>query len=81
MAKASILWLVGEYCSLVPKIAPDVLRKAAKSFTTEVCDMYRPNVLTCTMYLYKAHSYCLGTEVPRPSAGIVHTFHHTDSKV
>ena len=57
MAKASILWLVGEYCSLVPKIAPDVLRKAAKSFTTEVRDMYRPNVLTCTMYLYKAHSY------------------------
>lgn len=36
MAKASVLWLVGEYCSLVPKIAPDVLRKAAKSFTEEV---------------------------------------------
>ena len=36
MAKASILWLVGEYCSLVPKIAPDVLRKAAKDFVTAV---------------------------------------------
>ncbi len=36
MAKASILWLVGEYCSIVPKISPDVLRKAAKSFTDEV---------------------------------------------
>ena len=36
MAKASILWLVGEYCSLVPKISPDVLRKAAKTFTDEV---------------------------------------------
>lgn len=35
MAKASVLWLVGEYCSLVPKIAPDVLRKAAKSFPDE----------------------------------------------
>ncbi len=35
-AKASILWLVGEYCSLVPKIAPDVLRKAAKTFINEV---------------------------------------------
>lgn len=35
MAKASILWLVGEYCNLVPKIAPDVLRKAAKIFPTE----------------------------------------------
>ena len=36
MAKASVLWLVGEYCALVPKIAPDVLRKAAKGFTEEV---------------------------------------------
>lgn len=35
-AKASILWLVGEYCGLVPKIAPDVLRKAAKEFVNEV---------------------------------------------
>lgn len=35
-AKASILWLVGEYCTLVPKIAPDVLRKAAKNFCNEV---------------------------------------------
>ena len=37
MARASILWLIGEYCHLIPKIAPDVLRKTAKSFTTEVC--------------------------------------------
>ena len=37
MAKASIFWLVGEYSSLIPKIGPDVLRKAAKSFVTEVC--------------------------------------------
>ena len=36
MAKASILWLVGEYSSLVPKIGPDVLRKAAKNFVNEV---------------------------------------------
>ena len=36
MAKASIYWLVGEYCSLVPKISPDVLRKAAKAFPNEV---------------------------------------------
>ena len=39
MAKASILWLVGEYSSLVPKIGPDVLRKAAQNFVNEVyCD-------------------------------------------
>ncbi|KAK3745780.1 hypothetical protein QZH41_015967 [Actinostola sp. cb2023] len=35
MARASILWLLGEYAEKVPKIAPDILRKAAKSFHTE----------------------------------------------
>lgn len=35
MARASILWLMGEYCERVPKIAPDVLRKMAKTFTAE----------------------------------------------
>ena len=36
MARASILWLLGEYCERVPKVAPDVLRKMAKSFGSEV---------------------------------------------
>ena len=36
MARASILWLIGEYSDRVPKIAPDVLRKMAKTFITEV---------------------------------------------
>ncbi|XP_075432044.1 AP-3 complex subunit beta-2 isoform X2 [Ascaphus truei] len=35
MARASIIWLIGEYCENVPRIAPDVLRKMAKSFTNE----------------------------------------------
>ncbi|XP_055335329.1 AP-3 complex subunit beta-2-like isoform X2 [Paramacrobiotus metropolitanus] len=35
MAKASILWLIGEYCDQVPKIGPDVLRQAVKSFSKE----------------------------------------------
>ena len=35
-ARTSILWLLGEYCDKVPKIAPDVLRKMAKSFIQEV---------------------------------------------
>lgn len=35
-ARASILWLLGEYSDLVPNIAPDVLRKMAKSFIQEV---------------------------------------------
>lgn len=34
-ARASILWLIGEYNEHVPKIAPDVLRKMAKSFADE----------------------------------------------
>ena len=36
MARASILWLIGEYSDRVPKIAPDVLRKMAKTFIEEV---------------------------------------------
>lgn len=36
MARASILWLIGEYSERVPKIAPDVLRKMAKTFINEV---------------------------------------------
>lgn len=35
-ARASILWLLGEYSHLVPKLAPDVLRKMAKTFVNEV---------------------------------------------
>lgn len=38
-ARASILWLIGEYGEKVPKIAPDVLRKMAKSFVDEVNDV------------------------------------------
>ncbi|KAF0294122.1 AP-3 complex subunit beta-1 [Amphibalanus amphitrite] len=35
MARASILWLIGEYCDRIPRIAPDVLRKMAKTFINE----------------------------------------------
>ncbi|KAI9026855.1 adaptin N terminal region-domain-containing protein [Hyaloraphidium curvatum] len=31
-AKTSILWLVGEYCALIPDVAPDVVRRCAKEF-------------------------------------------------
>lgn len=40
MARASILWLIGEYSERVPKIAPDVLRKMAKGFISEVCELH-----------------------------------------
>lgn len=38
-ARASILWLIGEYNEKVPKIAPDVLRKMAKTFVDEVTQL------------------------------------------
>jgi AP-3 complex subunit beta len=37
IARASILWLIGEYSDRISKLAPDVLRKMAKSFPDEVC--------------------------------------------
>jgi AP-3 complex subunit beta len=36
-ARASILWLIGEYSERINKLAPDVLRKMAKTFPDEVC--------------------------------------------
>mmetsp|Transcript_21870 Transcript_21870/g.85714 ORF Transcript_21870/g.85714 Transcript_21870/m.85714 type:complete len:800 (-) Transcript_21870:787-3186(-) len=37
-ARASIVWVVGEYCEKVPLLAPDILRSLAKSFSKEeVC--------------------------------------------
>lgn len=35
-ARAAILWLLGEHSEKVPKLAPDVLRKMAKTFPEEV---------------------------------------------
>lgn len=35
-ARAAILWLLGEHCRSVPRVAPDVLRKVAKTFADEV---------------------------------------------
>lgn len=35
MARASIIWLIGEYSDRVSKLAPDVLRKSVKTFCEE----------------------------------------------
>lgn len=35
LARASIIWLIGEYSDRVSKLAPDVLRKSVKSFCDE----------------------------------------------
>ncbi|XP_039299668.1 AP-3 complex subunit beta-2-like [Nilaparvata lugens] len=50
-ARASILWLLGEYCRLVPNIAPDVLRSIAKTFTTEE-DIVKLQALNLAVKLY-----------------------------
>lgn len=44
-ARASILWVIGEYCEKVPKIAPDVLRKMGQTFPEEVCLVHRSQAL------------------------------------
>lgn len=36
LARANVFWLVGQFCSQLPLVAPDVLRKAAKTFCSEV---------------------------------------------
>ncbi|KAI8363062.1 adaptin N terminal region-domain-containing protein [Mortierella sp. GBAus27b] len=35
LARANIFWLVGQHCAQLPAIAPDVLRRGAKSFCSE----------------------------------------------
>uniref|UniRef100_A0A1E1XLB5 AP-3 complex subunit beta n=1 Tax=Amblyomma sculptum TaxID=1581419 RepID=A0A1E1XLB5_AMBSC len=51
MARASILWLLGEYADRVPKIAPDVLRKVAKTFIQEE-DIVKLQTLNLAAKLY-----------------------------
>ncbi|XP_072409303.1 AP-3 complex subunit beta-2 isoform X3 [Chiloscyllium punctatum] len=55
MARASILWLIGEYCEHVPTIAPDVLRKMAKSFTNEE-DIVKLQITNLAAKLYLTNS-------------------------
>uniref|UniRef100_A0AAY4EKT5 AP-3 complex subunit beta n=1 Tax=Denticeps clupeoides TaxID=299321 RepID=A0AAY4EKT5_9TELE len=55
MARASILWLIGEYCERVPKIAPDVLRKMAKTFTVEE-DIVKLQTVNLAAKLYLTNS-------------------------
>lgn len=54
MARASILWLLGEYADKVTKIAPDVLRKVAKTFSNEVSMSLR--IIPATIKSFERHS-------------------------
>jgi AP-3 complex subunit beta len=51
MARASILWLIGEYSDRIPKIAPDVLRKMAKLFCEEE-DIVKLQTINLAVKLY-----------------------------
>uniref|UniRef100_A0A671RIZ7 AP-3 complex subunit beta n=1 Tax=Sinocyclocheilus anshuiensis TaxID=1608454 RepID=A0A671RIZ7_9TELE len=55
MARASILWLMGEYCEHVPKNAPDVLRKMAKTFISEE-DIVKLQTVNLAAKLYLSNS-------------------------
>jgi len=55
MARASIIWLIGEYSDRVPKIAPDVLRKMAKTFATEE-DIVKLQIMNLGAKLYITNS-------------------------
>lgn len=69
MARASILWLMGEYCERVPKIAPDVLRKMAKTFTAEE-DIVKLQTVNLAAKLYLTNSKQVGkpiSETPVPA--------------
>ncbi|XP_056646948.1 AP-3 complex subunit beta-1 [Diorhabda sublineata] len=50
-ARAAILWLLGEHSQKVPQVAPDVLRKMAKSFPDED-DIVKLQVMNLAMKLY-----------------------------
>lgn len=50
-ARAAILWLLGEHAQKVPKIAPDVLRKLAKTFSDEH-DIVKLQVMNLAVKLY-----------------------------
>ena len=51
MARASILWLIGEYSDRVSKQAPDVLRKMAKTFCDEE-NVVKLQILNLAVKLY-----------------------------
>ncbi|KAK9447206.1 adaptin N terminal region-domain-containing protein [Limtongia smithiae] len=68
LARASIVWLVGEFAGLAQNIAPDVLRKCAKTFTSEdECTRSQIVLLASKVYSYyiedrPAHNEVVGED-------------------
>ena len=50
-ARASLLWIIGEYSQHVPKMAPDVLRQMAKSVSQSVRERVRERECVCVCVL------------------------------
>ncbi|KAG1466806.1 hypothetical protein G6F56_004620 [Rhizopus delemar] len=57
-ARANILWLVGQYAQTLPKVGPDVLRQAIKSFPGE------ENITKLQTITLSAKLICLNPEHP-----------------
>ena len=53
VARASIIWLVGEFHKLIPTLAPDAFRKLTKGFRDEE-DVARLQIVTLGVKLYLA---------------------------
>lgn len=79
MARASILWLMGEYCERVPKIAPDVLRKMAKTFTAEE-DIVKLQTVNLAAKLYLTNSKQVQDHVRWPEVVLFSSFFLSNSK-
>lgn len=80
MARASILWLMGEYCERVPKIAPDVLRKMAKTFTAEE-DIVKLQTVNLAAKLYLTNSKQVQDHVRRPVVEFFFSFFFLKFKI
>ena len=57
-ARANILWLVGQYAQVLPKVGPDVLRQAIKGFSKE------ENLTKLQILTLSAKLICLNPEHP-----------------
>lgn len=58
MARANILWLVGQYAEILPKVGPDVLRQAVKNFVVE------DNITKLQILTLSAKLICLNATHP-----------------
>ena len=56
-ARADVYWLVGQYCTHILPIAPDLLRLGVKDFISEASCLFFPSTLSCTMLTRKNSAF------------------------